>query len=51
MSRPESRPVRLRLADFAAAAWPSPWAEALTLALDSGTVFGTPIVHYKPSRL
>ena len=44
-------PVRQRLADFAAARWPSPWREALTLALDTGTVFGTPIVHYKPTRL
>ena len=44
-------PVRQRLTDFAAAAWPSSGAQALTLALDSGTVFGTPIVHYKPSRL
>jgi 2-polyprenyl-6-methoxyphenol hydroxylase-like FAD-dependent oxidoreductase len=44
-------PVRQRLADFAAARWPSPWREALTLALESGTVFGTPIVHYKPARL
>jgi 2-polyprenyl-6-methoxyphenol hydroxylase-like FAD-dependent oxidoreductase len=44
-------PVRQRLADFATARWPSPWREALTLALESGTVFGTPIVHYKPARL
>jgi 2-polyprenyl-6-methoxyphenol hydroxylase-like FAD-dependent oxidoreductase len=44
-------PVRLRLAGFAAARWPSPWREALALALDTGTVFGTPIVHYKPTRL
>ena len=44
-------PVRQRLADFAAARWPSPWREALTLALAGGTVFGTPIVHYKPARL
>jgi 2-polyprenyl-6-methoxyphenol hydroxylase-like FAD-dependent oxidoreductase len=44
-------PVRQRLADFAAARWPSPWREALTLALDTGAVFGTPIVHYKPTRL
>jgi len=43
--------VRTRLSDFAAANWPSPWREALTLALDSGAVFGTPIVHYKPDRL
>jgi 2-polyprenyl-6-methoxyphenol hydroxylase-like FAD-dependent oxidoreductase len=44
-------PLRTRLSDFAAANWPSPWREALTLALDSGGVFGTPIVHYKPDRL
>jgi 2-polyprenyl-6-methoxyphenol hydroxylase-like FAD-dependent oxidoreductase len=44
-------PVRERLAGFAAANWPSPWREALALALDSGTVFGTPIVHYEPKRL
>jgi 2-polyprenyl-6-methoxyphenol hydroxylase-like FAD-dependent oxidoreductase len=44
-------PVRQRLADFAAARWPSPWREALALALETGTVFGTPIVQYKPARL
>ena len=44
-------PVRERLAAFAAARWPSPWGEALTLALETGTVFGTPIVQYKPRRL
>jgi 2-polyprenyl-6-methoxyphenol hydroxylase-like FAD-dependent oxidoreductase len=44
-------PVRERLATFAAANWPSPWREALALALASGTVFGTPIVHYRPRRL
>jgi 2-polyprenyl-6-methoxyphenol hydroxylase-like FAD-dependent oxidoreductase len=43
--------VRQRLADFAAARWPSPWREALMLALEAGTVFGTPIVQYKPARL
>jgi 2-polyprenyl-6-methoxyphenol hydroxylase-like FAD-dependent oxidoreductase len=43
--------VRDRLAQFAAANWPSPWREALTLALADGAVFGTPIVHYKPARL
>jgi 2-polyprenyl-6-methoxyphenol hydroxylase-like FAD-dependent oxidoreductase len=40
-----------RLSDFAAANWPSPWREALALALHDGTVFGTPIVHYDPRRL
>ena len=44
-------PIRERLAGFAAANWPSPWREALALALHAGTVFGTPIVHYKPRRL
>jgi len=44
-------PVRERLTEFADANWPSPWREALTLALHDGTVFGTPIVHYKPIRL
>jgi 2-polyprenyl-6-methoxyphenol hydroxylase-like FAD-dependent oxidoreductase len=44
-------PVRRRLADFAAARWPSPWREALAVALEAGTMFGTPIVQYKPARL
>jgi len=44
-------PVRERLTEFAAANWPSPWREALALALRNGTVFGTPIVHYEPKRL
>jgi 2-polyprenyl-6-methoxyphenol hydroxylase-like FAD-dependent oxidoreductase len=44
-------PVRERLAAFAAANWPSPWREALALALAGGTVYGTPIVHYKPRQL
>jgi 2-polyprenyl-6-methoxyphenol hydroxylase-like FAD-dependent oxidoreductase len=44
-------PIRERLGAFAAANWPSPWREALALALASGTVFGTPIVHCKPGQL
>ena len=50
---PGALPARLqrRLSGFAEANWPSPWREALTLALASGTVFGTPIVHYQPARL
>jgi 2-polyprenyl-6-methoxyphenol hydroxylase-like FAD-dependent oxidoreductase len=43
--------VREHLNCFAAANWPSPWREALLLALHNGTVFGTPIVHYEPKRL
>jgi 2-polyprenyl-6-methoxyphenol hydroxylase-like FAD-dependent oxidoreductase len=44
-------PIGERLGQFAAANWPSPWREALALALRNGTVFGTPIVHYEPKRL
>jgi len=44
-------PIRERLTQFAAANWPSPWREALDLALRSGTVFGTPLVHYRAGRL
>jgi 2-polyprenyl-6-methoxyphenol hydroxylase-like FAD-dependent oxidoreductase len=43
--------IRQRLEAFARARWPSPWREALMLALAEGTVFGTPLVHYKPTRL
>jgi 2-polyprenyl-6-methoxyphenol hydroxylase-like FAD-dependent oxidoreductase len=43
--------VRRRLAAFASASWPSPWREALGLALETGDVFGTPIVHYRPHWL
>ena len=43
--------VRKRLAAFASASWPSPWREALGLALETGGVFGTPIVHYRPHWL
>ncbi len=44
-------PVRVHLAEFAAANWPAPWREALELALHDGKVFGTPIVHYEPKRM
>jgi 2-polyprenyl-6-methoxyphenol hydroxylase-like FAD-dependent oxidoreductase len=43
--------VRERLTRFAAANWPSPWREALALALHNGTLFGTPLAHYEPRRL
>jgi 2-polyprenyl-6-methoxyphenol hydroxylase-like FAD-dependent oxidoreductase len=43
--------VRRRLTDFATARWPSPWREALVLALEAGEVFGTPIVQYKPAHM
>ncbi len=44
-------PIHDRLAEFAAANWPSPWRDALAVALRDGTVFGTPLVHYEPRRL
>jgi 2-polyprenyl-6-methoxyphenol hydroxylase-like FAD-dependent oxidoreductase len=44
-------PVRDSLTEFADANWPSPWREALHIALHEGSVFGTPIVHYMPGRL
>ncbi|HUN35655.1 MAG TPA: FAD-dependent monooxygenase [Trebonia sp.] len=44
-------PVRDRLTAFASAVWPSPWREALTVAFAAGTVFGTPIVQYRPQSL
>jgi 2-polyprenyl-6-methoxyphenol hydroxylase-like FAD-dependent oxidoreductase len=43
--------VRERLAVFAEARWPSPWREALGIALAEGGVFGTPIVQYQPVRM
>src|SRR6202000_2476482 len=49
-TRRAARP-RQRLADFAAAEWPTPGRGALARARAAGTVFGPPIVHYKPSRL
>jgi 2-polyprenyl-6-methoxyphenol hydroxylase-like FAD-dependent oxidoreductase len=44
-------PIRDRLAAFAAATWPAPWREALSVALRDGTVFGTPLVHFRPRQL
>jgi 2-polyprenyl-6-methoxyphenol hydroxylase-like FAD-dependent oxidoreductase len=31
--------------------WPSPWAEALNVALEQRLIFGTPVAEYFPNRL
>ncbi len=31
--------------------WPSPWAEALSVALERRLIFGTPVAEYSPNRL
>ena len=36
---------------MAAQRWPTPWREALGIALDRGLVFGTPLVHSWPNRM
>lgn len=41
--------IELQLA--AQQTWPSPWAEALSVALEQHLIFGTPVAQYMPSRL
>jgi 2-polyprenyl-6-methoxyphenol hydroxylase-like FAD-dependent oxidoreductase len=43
--------LRDELAEMARQRWPSPWREALGIALDRGSIFGTPLVQYWPPRL
>lgn len=43
--------LREELSEMANQRWPSPWREALGIALARGTIFGTPLVHYWPPRL
>jgi 2-polyprenyl-6-methoxyphenol hydroxylase-like FAD-dependent oxidoreductase len=43
--------LRAELRDVANQRWPSPWREALDIALARGSIFGTPLVHYWPPRL
>ena len=31
--------------------WPAPWGDALAFALESGLVFGTPLVQFWPNRM
>jgi 2-polyprenyl-6-methoxyphenol hydroxylase-like FAD-dependent oxidoreductase len=43
--------LRIELSGMARQRWPSPWREALDLALAQESIFGTPLVHYWPPRL
>jgi 2-polyprenyl-6-methoxyphenol hydroxylase-like FAD-dependent oxidoreductase len=44
-------PLREELRAIAQARWPSPWREALQLALRDSAVFATPVVEYMPETL
>ena len=44
-------PLRRELRTMADQHWPSPWREALEIALGRGVVFGTPVAQYRPVRL
>jgi 2-polyprenyl-6-methoxyphenol hydroxylase-like FAD-dependent oxidoreductase len=46
-----SEPLRDELRAMASRRWPSPWREAMEIALEQGLVFGTPIVQFWPPRL
>lgn len=50
---PDDVPPALRreLRRMADQHWPSPWREALEIALKRGAVFGTPVAQYRPTRL
>jgi 2-polyprenyl-6-methoxyphenol hydroxylase-like FAD-dependent oxidoreductase len=43
--------LRTELAGIAEQRWPSPWSEAIEAAAEAGTLFATPIAHYRPDRL
>ena len=43
---PES--LRHELGRVASQRWPTPWREALEIAVDRSLVFGTPVVQYRP---
>jgi 2-polyprenyl-6-methoxyphenol hydroxylase-like FAD-dependent oxidoreductase len=44
-------PLRQELRAMATQRWPTPWREALGVALENGLVFGTPLVHFWPDRI
>jgi 2-polyprenyl-6-methoxyphenol hydroxylase-like FAD-dependent oxidoreductase len=46
---PES--LRTELRAMATQRWPTPWREALTIALERGLIFGTPLAHFWPNRM
>lgn len=39
------------LNEIARQTWPSPWAEALNVAIEQRLIFGTPVAQYLPDRL
>jgi len=43
--------LRQELEEVASQRWPTPWREALEIALRRSLVFATPVVHYRPDRL
>jgi 2-polyprenyl-6-methoxyphenol hydroxylase-like FAD-dependent oxidoreductase len=43
--------LRQELGRVAGQRWPTPWREALEIAVDRSLVFGTPVVQYLPDRL
>ncbi len=45
------RPLREELQAMATQRWPTPWREALGIAVERGLIFGTPVVHFWPNRL
>lgn len=44
-------PLREELGSVASQRWPTPWREALEIAVERSLVFGTPVVQYRPDRL
>ncbi|HXW34853.1 MAG TPA: FAD-dependent monooxygenase, partial [Acidimicrobiales bacterium] len=46
---PES--IREELRAMATQRWPTPWREAVGIALERGLIFGTPVVHFLPRRM
>jgi 2-polyprenyl-6-methoxyphenol hydroxylase-like FAD-dependent oxidoreductase len=43
--------VNSELRRIARQTWPSPWSEALNIALEEQLIFGTPVAEYMPERL
>jgi 2-polyprenyl-6-methoxyphenol hydroxylase-like FAD-dependent oxidoreductase len=49
----DALPVELgaELKNIAEQTWPSPWAEALNIAVEQRLIFGTPVAEYMPDQL
>jgi len=43
--------LRHELGRMASQRWPTPWREAIEIAVKRSLVFGTPVVQYRPDRL